>query len=178
MNYLDIILCIPLAWGLYKGFRKGLVLQIVTLFSLLGAIWVAVNFSDFITHFIQQKFGWKGRYLPVISFVSLFIAVLAGVYAIGKLLERSVDEADLGPINKMAGAFFGFFKFALIISIVIFMVDAVGNSFPALSTEDKTESLLYKPLALVAPAVIPGLRGSRVGDMWKGKPAEPVKTAH
>jgi membrane protein required for colicin V production len=169
MNYLDIFLCIPLAWGLYKGFMKGLVLELITLFSLLGAIWVAVNFSDYITHFVQLKFSWKSPYLPVISFVTLFIAVLAGVYGVGKLLERSVDAADLGPVNKVAGALFGVFKFALIMSVVIFMIDAVGKSYTVFSSEKKTESLLYKPLALIAPAVIPGLKGSRVGGMLKEK---------
>ena len=30
MNYVDILLCIPLVWGLYKGFTKGLVIEAAT----------------------------------------------------------------------------------------------------------------------------------------------------
>jgi membrane protein required for colicin V production len=169
MNYLDIIICIPVAWGLYKGFMKGFILEVAMLFALLGAIWVAVNFSDFITCFAREKFGWNSTYLPVISFVSLFIGVLAGVFVLAKLLERSIDAASLGPVNKFLGALFGAFKFVLILSVVFFMIDAVEKSYPLLSSDKKAKSLLYKPVALIAPVVIPGLKESRVGEMLKVK---------
>ena len=169
MNYLDIIICIPVAWGLYKGFTKGLILEVATLFSLLGAVWVAINFSDYTTHFFHEKLGWTSHYLPVISFVILFIGVLAGVYMLAKLVERSIDAASLGPVNRILGALFGAFKFALILSVVFFMFDAVEKSYPMISSDKKAQSLLYKPVAAIAPAVIPGLRASRVGDMVKEK---------
>jgi membrane protein required for colicin V production len=171
MNYLDIIICVPVAWGLYKGFMKGLILEVAMLFALLGAIWVAVNFSDLITRLIREKLHWSNTYLPVISFVILFLGVLIGTYALAKLLERSIDSASLGPVNKILGALFGAFKFALILSVVFFMIDAVEQSFPVLSSEKKSKSLLYKPVASIAPVVIPGLRGSRVGELVKRKQA-------
>jgi membrane protein required for colicin V production len=165
MNYIDIIICIPLAWGLYKGFMKGFIIEVATLVSLLGAIWVAVNFSDLITHFIHDKLRWKSPYVPVISFVILFIGVLAGVYALAKLVERSIDAASLGPINKILGALFGAFKFALILSVIFFMIDVLENSYPFISSGTKSKSLLYKPVAAIAPIVIPGLKGSKVGEL-------------
>jgi membrane protein required for colicin V production len=167
MNYLDIIICIPVAWGLYKGFTKGLILEVASLFSLLGAVWVALNFSDFIARFIRDKLGWTNQYVPVISFVVLFIGVLAGVYLLAKLVERSIDAASLGPVNRVLGALFGAFKFALILSVIFFMIDAVEKSYPMISPEKKTKSLLYKPVSSIAPMVIPGLKGSQVGDLVK-----------
>jgi membrane protein required for colicin V production len=169
MNYLDIAICIPIAWGLYKGFMKGFILEVAMLFALLGAIWVAVNFSDFITRFGHEKFGWNFTYLPVISFIVLFIGVLAGVYLLAKLIERSIDAAALGPVNKVLGALFGAFKFVLIISVIFFMMDAVERSYPLLSSEKKSKSLLYKPVVAIAPVVIPGLKESRLGDLLKEK---------
>jgi membrane protein required for colicin V production len=162
VNYLDIIICIPVAWGLFKGFMKGLILEVAMLFSLLGAIWVAVNFSDFISRQLHDRFGWTTTYLPVIAFVILFIGVLVGVYALAKLLEKTVDAASLGPFNKILGALFGGFKFVLILSVVFFLIDAVEDSLPMISLEKKSKSLLYKPVAAVAPVVIPGLRDSRI----------------
>jgi membrane protein required for colicin V production len=170
MNYLDIIICIPVAWGLYKGFTKGLILEVATLFSLLGAVWVAINFSDLITKFIHEKLGWTTHYVPILSFVVLFIGVLAGVYLLAKLVERSIDAASLGPVNRILGALFGAFKFALILSVIFFMFDAVQKSYPLISSDKKSGSLLYKPVAAIAPAVIPGLRASRMGDMVRQKP--------
>ncbi|HXC04616.1 MAG TPA: CvpA family protein [Bacteroidia bacterium] len=167
MNYIDIIICVPVAWGLYKGFRKGLIVEVATLFSLLGAVWVAVNCSDFISRMIREKLHWNNTYVPVIAFVVLFIGVLAGVYALAKLIERSVDAAALGPVNKILGALFGAFKFALILSVLFFLIDAVEKSIPVFTSEKKTSSLLYKPVAAIAPLVIPGLKGSRMVEQTK-----------
>jgi membrane protein required for colicin V production len=172
MNYIDIIICVPLAWGLYKGFRKGFIIEVATLFSLLGAVWVAVNFSDFISRLIRDKLNWHNAYVPIISFVLLFIGVLAAVYGIAKLIERSIDAASLGPINKILGALFGAFKFALILSVLFFLVDAVEKSIPVFTSEKKSGSLLYKPVASIAPMVIPGLKGSRMVEVMKDKAAE------
>ncbi len=169
MNYLDIIICVPVAWGLYKGFTKGFILEVAMLFALLGAIWVAVNCSDFISRYTHEHFGWTTKYLSVVSFVALFLGVLIGVYFLAKILEKTVDAASLGPVNKILGALFGAFKFVLILSVVFFMIDAVEQSFPFLSSEKKSQSLLYKPVASIAPIVIPGLKGSKVGEMMKDK---------
>ncbi|MFI5149852.1 MAG: CvpA family protein [Bacteroidia bacterium] len=169
MNYIDIIICVPVAWGLYKGFRKGLIIEVATLISLLGAVWVAVNFSDFISRMIREKLHWNNTYVPVISFVLLFIGVLAGVYALAKLIERSIDAASLGPVNKITGALFGAFKFALILSVLFFLIDAVEKSVPVFTSEKKSSSLLYKPIASIAPMVIPGLKDSRMVKAVKEK---------
>jgi len=170
MNYLDIIICIPVAWGLFKGFMKGFILEVAMLFALLGAIWVAVNFSDFISRQLHDRLGWHTTYLPVIAFVLLFIGVLIGVYALAKLLEKTVDAASLGPLNKLFGALFGGFKFVLILSVVFFLIDSVERSLPMISVEKKSQSLLYKPIAAVAPVVIPGLKDSRIRKKLESAP--------
>ena len=46
MNYLDIIIIIPLIWGAYKGFRKGFIIEIASLIALILGIWGGINFSS------------------------------------------------------------------------------------------------------------------------------------
>lgn len=69
----------------------------------------------------------------------------------------------LGAINKIGGALFGSLKYALVMSVVIFVMNAVEKSYPLVSFQAKNESLLYEPIGKIAPMVIPGLKNSNVG---------------
>ena len=46
MNYLDIIIAVPLLYGLIKGFSNGLVKEVTSLLALFIGVYVAINFSS------------------------------------------------------------------------------------------------------------------------------------
>ncbi len=165
MNYIDIILVIPLLWGLYKGFTKGLIIEAASIIALGLAIWGGIKFSDFLTGYINQHFSWDTKYLPVISFAIIFLGILTGVYAIAKLIEKLVKAVSLGFINKLAGGIFGMLKFGLIMSVLIFVLNAIEKSVKLMPQETKQKSLLYEPVGKIAPIIIPGLRDSKLGEM-------------
>jgi membrane protein required for colicin V production len=175
MNYIDIVLIIPLLWGLYKGFTKGLIIEAASIIALGLAIWGGVKFSDFLTGYIREHFSWNTKYLPIISFAIIFLGTLFGVYAIAKLLERVVKAVALGFVNKLAGGIFGILKFGLILSVIIFILNAVEKNFQLIPSEMKQESLLYEPVGKIAPIIIPGLRESKLGGMLKMADSTQVK---
>lgn len=157
MNWLDIVLAIPLVWGLYKGFTKGLILEAATLVALGLGIYGAMRFSNFSAGFLKTQLGWSSTYLPVVSLAVTFLGIIILVYLIAKLIESAVKAAALGPFNKLAGAAFGVLKFALIFSVLIFIVKAVEKNIEVIPKEIKTASILFEPVASIAPMVIPGL---------------------
>jgi membrane protein required for colicin V production len=160
MNYIDISLCIPLVWGLYKGFTKGLIVEAATFVAFGLGVWGGVSFSDFSAGKIKALLHWNSPYLPIVSFAITFLAIVIAIYFIAKLIQRAVEGMALGPINKIGGALFGSLKFALIMSVVIFVIDAIEKSYPLISFEVKKESVLYKPIGMIAPMLIPGLRNN------------------
>ena len=165
MNYVDIILIIPILWGLYKGFTKGLIIEAASIIALGLAIWGGVKFSDFLTGYIHEHFSWNTKYLPVVSFAIIFLGILIGVYAIAKLLERVVKAVALGFVNKLAGGIFGMLKFGLILSVIIFVLNAIEKNVELVPSEVKQNSLLYEPVGKIAPIIIPGLRESKLNQM-------------
>ena len=167
MNYIDIALCIPLLWGLYKGFTKGLIIEAASIIALGLAVWGGIKFSDFLTGYIHAHFSWDTKYLPVISFAVIFLGILILVYAIAKLIERLVKAVSLGFVNKLAGGIFGMLKFGLILSVLIFVLNAIEKNVQLIPAEAKQKSLLYEPVSKIAPMIIPGLRESRLGEMMK-----------
>ena len=63
--WLDITISIPLLWGIYIGYKKGLVSQVLGVISLFLGIWIGANHGDWIYFLIEEKVDIK--YLPVVS---------------------------------------------------------------------------------------------------------------
>ncbi len=106
MNYLDIILIIPIIWFTYKSFTKGFVIEIATLVALLLGIYAAIHFSYYAGDFISGNFEIQEQYLSLTSFSVTFIVVILVVIVIGKILEKIISLVLLGVFNKIAGAIF------------------------------------------------------------------------
>ena len=160
MNYIDIILCVPLVWGLYRGFVKGLIVEAASLVAFGLGIWGGLYFSEFIAEKIKEQFNWDSPYLPIISFAITFLGIVIVVYFIAKLIQRMVEGMALSSINKIGGAVFGSLKYALLMSVVIFVMNAVEKSYPLISLDVKKGSLLYEPVGMIAPTIIPELNNS------------------
>jgi membrane protein required for colicin V production len=161
MNFIDILICIPVLWGLYKGFTKGLVIEIAGLAAFFLGIWVATRFSES----MKGIFSFAGKYDGVVAFCLLFLVSVVLIFLTAKMISKIVEGASLSSVNKLSGAVFGGLKFALIISVLFFVMDAVERSYPMLSVKTKQESLLYNPVAKIAPAIIPGLDKEKMDQM-------------
>ena len=110
MNILDIILVIPMIWLAYRGFTKGLVIELTSLVALILGIWIALHFSYFSSDFLTEHFEINQKYLHIVAFIITFIVIIILVYLVGKLVERLINLIALGFINKLAGAVFGVLK--------------------------------------------------------------------
>ena len=157
MNYIDILLCIPLIWGFYRGFTKGLIIEVFSLLAFALGVWSGVYFSDYLVKKINEWFDWQYTYLPIISFAITFLLVAILIYFIAKIIQNIIEGMLLGAFNKIGGAIFGTLKFAFIISIGIFVVNLfrIDKVFPANKTIEK--SMLYQPIKKIAPLIIPNL---------------------
>jgi len=175
MNWIDIFICIPLVWGLYKGFSKGLVIELASLAAFFIGIWGAIYFSDFVSELLQD-WGLTSKYLPVISFCLIFLGIIIAIYAFGKFIDKTIKAASLNSINKIAGAVFGGLKFALVLSVLFFVLDAFEKSYSVDASKVKEESLLYKPVSQIAPYIIPGLKNSKVGELIPQAPNDTIPT--
>lgn len=162
MNYIDIILIVPLLWGLYKGFTKGLIIEAASIIALGLAMWGAIKFHDLVSVWMNDTMQWHSKYLPLLAFALIFIGVLLIVFGIAKLIETFVKAIALGFVNKLAGAVFGMLKFGLILSVLVFVLNAVEQSIRVIPAETKQGSLLYEPVGKIAPLVIPGLLDSKL----------------
>lgn len=169
MNFLDIILAIPLLWFAYKGFTKGFVIELATLAALLIGIFAAMHFSEYMGDFISKKFNFKKDYLSMISFSLTFILVVIAVILLGKVLEKIIKMAFLGFLNQIVGALFGILKIGFVLSVLIYFLNKIDPRGVVLKAEIKTASLLYKPTAALAPMIFPLLKIEKLKSLTSGQ---------
>jgi len=115
MNFIDIIILIPILWGAYKGFTKGFISELSTLVALFLGIWGAIHFASFIANFLIDSFNMSNKYVPIISFAITFILIVIAVHFIAKLLTKLIKAVSLNLINKLAGAAFGILKYQMLL---------------------------------------------------------------
>lgn len=146
MNFLDIILGLLLVWGLYKGLKNGLFVELASLIALIAGIYGAIHFSYITANYLAKNMNWDEQYMNVASFVITFIIIVLLVHLSAKLLTKIADFAMLGLLNKIAGGVFGTLKVAVIIGAVLIFFDGMNNSFAFINQETKKESKLYEPI--------------------------------
>src|SRR5690554_339670 len=162
MNFVDIVIIVPLLYAAWVGFRKGLIVEVFTLLALLVGIYAGIHFSDWTSNLIKENIDIEGKYLPVVAFTVTFLAVGAMVYFAGKMIERMLKVVNLSPVNKIMGLFFGVIKMVYTLSILIILIETYDERGNFIPNEVKEESYLYSPVKITASATIPAIEESSI----------------
>ncbi|RYY89770.1 MAG: CvpA family protein [Chitinophagaceae bacterium] len=125
---IDLICLTLLVLALFKGLKKGLVVA-----GYLGA---STNVS--------------ARWLPVLAFVLVFVAVLLLVRLGAKLIEGALSVVLLGWANKLGGVLFYALLYLFLFSILLFWADQLHLLRDSL----KTSSISWPWLQPLAPKII------------------------
>lgn len=144
MNVIDIVLALFLVHGFYKGFKNGLLIELASIIALVAGLYCAFHFSDFVAVFISDKLKWDERHVNISAFVITFVAVILGVYLLGKVLTKIVQVLLLGMINKLLGGVFGLLKTLIILGVLLVFLDEKIGLSGWISEETKNGSFIYE----------------------------------
>jgi len=145
-NYLDIILFLPLAWAIYRGWVKGLILQLATLAALVLGLWGARIVTDYLVPILRSKYDITSQYTHITVYAICLIAIFALVYFVGWLLTKFVKVVALGIPNRLAGVVFSLMKYGLLVAFFVFYLDKMNNQFNFMDPTLPEGSFLYHPL--------------------------------
>ena len=155
MNYIDIIIAIILFLFGVKGYRKGLIIEVVTLLAFAVGIYGAMHFSDFTAEHLQEVMEIDPKYLNTVAFVLTFILLVIVVNMIGRALTNLIKAMNLTFFNKLCGFVFGGAKGVLLCSILLLVL----NNFQLLGVlkpEVREQSKLYPYIEETVPYVYRG----------------------
>lgn len=162
MNFVDILILIPLGYAGWKGFQRGIIIEVFTLLALLVGIYAGIHFSDFTANWLKETFGWDSEYLPVIAFTFTFLGIGAMVYFAGKMIEQMARVTALTPVNKFFGIIFAVLKMTYFISVFLVLLESYDEKGDFLPAKIKEKSLLYTPVLKVSTSTIPALKESTI----------------
>ena len=155
MKYIDFILAIPLLWGAFMGFKKGLVLELATIAALILGIVGAIKFSGLTATYLNQTFEIAENWIGLISFLVTFIGIVIAVFILGKMLDKTLKLVALGLVNRILGMFFGILKYALLVSVGLFFFDNINSKVHITKSNLAEVSILYTPIKVITAPIRP-----------------------
>lgn len=157
MSYIDIFVLIIVFGAAISGFSKGVIIGLASLAGLVLGIILSLKFAGYIEIVLQDMFGSNSSVMYLIAFAICFGLVVLAVHALAKSIEKVVEVAALGFLNRLAGAVFGALKALFVLSAIIYFISLFSPDNPLISQAQQEKSRTYKPLKSLLPAVMPFL---------------------
>ena len=117
---IDVIFMILMVVAVIKGFQRGLIVAVFSLIAFVIGLAAAMKLSTIVASYIGKAINISDRWLPVISFAVVFILVALLVRWGAGLLQRTIEIALLGWINRLGGIVFYAILFITVFSVVLF----------------------------------------------------------
>ena len=154
MNYLDIIIAVPLLYGLIRGFSNGLIKEVTSLLALFIGVYFAINFSEFLEPKLIDILDGYHKFAPVLAFGFLFSVSVLCIKALGFVVDKLTKALALGLFSRLFGGVFGFLKVVIIFSFLLFVI----TDYNLVNKQTKEDSVLFEPLTDVAKIITPQLK--------------------
>ena len=161
MNWLDILLLLPLIVGLVRGLMRGLISEViaivVVILGVLGARLWAAPFSAW----ILKQFAWPQGICDVVAYTLLFLGIAIVLSILARLLTKLMRAIHLGWANRLFGGLFGIAKYGLLVLVAVFIMDKTNESFHWLDESPVVKSSVVYPYAVKATHAVLSFTGQQ-----------------
>ena len=147
---IDIIFLVMLISGFLMGFRRGAIHSFFSFVALFFGIMIALKFSHQLSFYLNEWLSISTKFLPLISFIVIFIGVILVVRILSAVLEKIVNSIYLGLFNKAVGGMLWCIILTLIFSTLLWFL----NQVDLITLEMKSDSQTYPVLESLAPITI------------------------
>jgi len=159
---LDFIVAVILILAVIKGYRQGLIVALFSVIAFIIGLAAALKLSVVVAGYIGQAVKISDKWLPIISFAIVFLIVVLLVRLGARFIQKTVEFAMLGWLNRLSGILLYAGLYILIFSILIFYADQLGFIKP----ETKNESVTYAYIQPWGPKLMEGL--GKIIPIFKG----------
>jgi len=122
---IDVFALLLVVLAIYKGYSKGFVIAIFSVIALVVGIAAAMKLSVVVANYLQEHASLSGKWLPVLSFLIVFVAVVLLVRLGASLIEKTLKLALMGWLNRIAGMLLYLFVYMLLLSVLLFYAQQI-----------------------------------------------------
>ena len=159
---LDIILGVILILAIIKGYRQGLIVAFFSFIALIIGLAAALKLSVVVAGYIGKAVNVSDKWLPIVSFAVVFLIVVLLVRLGAKFIQKTVELAMLGWVNRVGGILLYAALYILIFSVLLFYADQMNFIKP----ETKIGSATYSYIQPWGPKLMEGL--GKIIPIFKG----------
>ena len=152
---IDVLFLLVMVIAIFKGLSKGLIVGIFSLLAFIIGLAAALKLSAIVALYLGKNITSATKWLPVISFLLVFIVVILVVGLGARLIKKAVDLAFLGWLDRLAGMVLYIIIYTVIFSIFLFFAEKIF----ILKADVVNSSVVYKFVAPWGPKVIDNLGG-------------------
>lgn len=155
MNWLDVLLLLPLLVGLVRGLMRGLVSEVIAiLVVILGVLGARFMMPDF-SAWLWGQWGWPEGVCDVVAYVLIFLAIAILLTLLARGLTKFMRAIHLGWANRLFGGIFGLLKYGLLVLVVVFAMDRTNQSFHWLDEAQVVKtSVVYPKMVKVVHKIL------------------------
>ena len=146
VNIMDLVFGGLIAYGGFKGFRKGVIVELTSLLALVLGIYGAIHFSGYVAEQLTSYIDWDKRYVDLASFGLTSVGIIFGVSLLGKMLTSLAKLVMLNGVNRMLGLLFGGLKLAVFSGVVLIFLMKANALFGFIPSKIIEQSLLCDTL--------------------------------
>ena len=146
VNIMDLVFGGLIAYGGFKGFRKGVIIELTSLLALVLGIYGAIHFSGYVAEQLTSYIDWDKRYVDLASFGLTSVGIIFGVSLLGKMLTSLAKLVMLNGVNRMLGLLFGGLKLAVFSGVILIFLMKANALFGFIPSEIIEQSLLCDTL--------------------------------
>ena len=150
---IDIIFLLLMLVAVFKGYSKGFIVALFSVAGFIVGLAAALKLSAFVAEKLSGTLNSSGKWLPVLSFLLVFIAVVLLVRLGAKVIQSGIELAMLGWVNRIAGILLFVLLYSILFSIFLFYTVQL-HIFSDASIQ---ASAVYPYLQPLGPAVINAL---------------------
>ncbi len=146
MNVIDIIVYATLAFAIYNGWKRGVILQVCSLAGILIGIYLALEYSTLVCGYLKLT----GESAYAIGFIVVLLATMVVVTLVGYTIRRLFHLVGFGVLDIGLGIAVSIVKYAIILSVLFSAFDKVNSNFNMVDQSVINDSKLYRPITKIS----------------------------
>jgi membrane protein required for colicin V production len=147
---IDFAFVLVMCLAVFLGLKKGLIRAVVSFFSYLIAMILAIQFSSVLTTYLNKDAGEFQKWMPLVSFLAIFLTVIFLGGLLARILDKTSEVMMLGWLNKLGGMVLYLITYSLLFSALLFF----ANMMNWLERRQIEDSFFYPFLSGFAPQIM------------------------